>query len=613
MVGEVSTETPASVSVLGTPELRQLPGLDLDDRLRIIPGFSLFRRSSGVVANPTTQGVSLRGLGSSGASRTLVLWDGIPVNDPFGGWVYWTRFSPDDLERVEVSRGASTSLFGDKALGGAIALFSRPAERVRLHGFYEGGNRNTHSVGAGFALPLPGRWAISGDSRAMTTDGYFIVASDRRGKADEQAGVRFVTGDVRIDWTGVNDRLFLKADLLAEQRNNGTVVTRNSTSLGTVAGHYEHGSSNNTLSLLGYHTRGEYRASFSSISADRNTERLTSIQSVPNEATGAAGMFRHSRSTFSALVGADVNRVEGYSVDTFFPGGPRTGGGTQLQHGVFTQWNIHLIHVDLFAGVRHQVTGQDRNFFSPSAGLASSKGPFRFRGSVYRSYRAPTLNELFREFRAGNSVTLANAALRPETLFGAEFGADWTGESTRIGVTAFRHSLDDLITNVTLSTTPALVTRQRQNAVAALTRGVEVEMRRRWRAFRAEANYLFADSRYQTGERVPQVPRHQGSFQLSWQHKSTFVAAGIRSYSLQFEDDRNQICPGKTIGGVAYQCFLLPGFATVQLAVRQHLHGPLSLNLAIENLLNHSYLVGFTPTPNIGPPLLWRGGIRWER
>lgn len=74
-------------------------------RLRQVPGFSLFRRSSSVVAKPTTQGVSLRAIGSSGASRTLVLWDGIPINDPFGGWVYWTRIDPAHIDRVEIDRG----------------------------------------------------------------------------------------------------------------------------------------------------------------------------------------------------------------------------------------------------------------------------------------------------------------------------------------------------------------------------------------------------------------------------------------------------------------------------------------------------------------------------
>src|SRR5881628_4202667 len=104
-------EAPASVTVLTREDIRLSPSQTLDDLLRQVPGFSLFRRSSSLVAHPTTQGISLRGIGSSGASRSLVLWDGIPANDPFGGWVYWTQFQPEELERVEVSRGASTSVF----------------------------------------------------------------------------------------------------------------------------------------------------------------------------------------------------------------------------------------------------------------------------------------------------------------------------------------------------------------------------------------------------------------------------------------------------------------------------------------------------------------------
>jgi hypothetical protein len=118
VIEKVSTETPAPITLLDSPKLQRIPGVNLDDRLRMVPGFSLFRRNSSLVAHPTTQGLSLRGIGSSGASRTLVLWDGIPINDPFGGWVYWTRVAPEELGRVELSRGASTSLFGDRAMGG---------------------------------------------------------------------------------------------------------------------------------------------------------------------------------------------------------------------------------------------------------------------------------------------------------------------------------------------------------------------------------------------------------------------------------------------------------------------------------------------------------------
>ena len=80
----VEAESSGYVTAVDAESLDSRPGVNIDDRLRDIPGFSLFRRSSSLVAHPTTQGVSLRGIGSSAAGRTLVLYDGFPVNDPFG-------------------------------------------------------------------------------------------------------------------------------------------------------------------------------------------------------------------------------------------------------------------------------------------------------------------------------------------------------------------------------------------------------------------------------------------------------------------------------------------------------------------------------------------------
>jgi outer membrane receptor protein involved in Fe transport len=594
---KITAETPASISVLGTLEIRQTPGVNLDDRLRTIPGFSLFRRSSSVAANPTTQGVSLRALGSTGASRTLVLWDGIPLNDPFGGWIYWTRIAPEDIERVEISRGASTSLFGDRAIGGALHVFSRPPERRRFTASYEGGTRNTHEVTGG-ASHTWRQFGASANLRLFQTDGYFIVPERFRGTIDTPAGVRFAAGTARLDYLGKNDRIFARLDVLTEDRANGTELQRNSTSLGSLAANYaKQFSSRDSLSILGYHTRSEFHASFTAIAANRLSERLTSTQVVPSEATGGAAYYTHNASVWNGLFGADVERAEGYSTDRLVPTGVRFGGGARTQHGVFTQLNATAGPVKFFGGARHHVTGTGRNFFSPSGGLTAGKGIMRFRGSVYRSFRNPTLNELYREFRAGNTATLANDQLQPETLFGAEVGVDMVGETRRMAITAYRNDMSDVITNVTLSTTPTLITRQRRNNASALTKGVEISARQNWRMWSAEASYLFAESRFGTLERVPQIPKHQGNAQVNFQRKGTIASAGIRSFSMQFEDDRNTL--------------RLPGFASVQLMIRQKIARRLSFTAAFENLLDREYFTGLGVVPNIGPPRLVRAGLRW--
>jgi outer membrane receptor for ferrienterochelin and colicin len=594
---KIAAEAPASITTLNKLQIQATPGVNVDDRLRSIPGFTLFRRTSSVVANPTTQGISLRGLGSSGASRTLVMWDGVPANDPFGGWVYWTRFSPEDIERIEVVRGASTSVFGDRAIGGSIQLFSRPAEPWRLHGAYEGGNKNTHQITGGFSHLRP-RWAMSTQGRAFRTDGFFIIEDGRRGAVDSRAGVDFVAGDARLDYLGAKDRFFLKVDVLTEDRANGTLAQRNSTSLGNISGQYFREIGKDNLSLTAWHGQEEFHASFSVIAANRQTERLSMRQQVPADVSGSSALYRLQRSSVNALFGGDFTRVEGYSIETTLPTGFANRGGVQWQRGAFSQVDVKAGPLKLFGGGRVHAAGKQGAFLSPSGGFVLGSKQWRGRGTIYRSFRAPTLNELFREFRAGNAVTRANDALKPEFAFGSELGVDYSGEMTRVGVTFFRTSLSDLITNVTLLSTPTLIERQRRNAGSALTRGVEANVTQRWRDLRLELAWLYSESRFSTGFRIPQVPKHAGNALLMWAKGKTLISGGLRSFAAQFEDDLNT--------------FRLPGYATVQLALRHGLTPQLSAIASWENLLDRRFYTGFTPVPAIGAPRLWRAGVRWE-
>ncbi|HEY7302679.1 MAG TPA: TonB-dependent receptor [Bryobacteraceae bacterium] len=595
----INSEAPAAITVLDQTELQAIPGIELDDRLRQVPGFSLFRRSSSVVANPTTQGVSLRGTSSSGASRTLLLWDGIPLNDPFGGWVYWDRIDPSYIDRVEVNRGASTSLFGDRAMGGSISLFSAPEEHDHLFLNYLAGNENTHDVSGAYSN-FWGLWGLSVHSRDFTTDGYYVTPDYVRGSVDTPANLRFAMGDVRIDYLGIANRLAIHFDILAEERQNGTVLTHNSTGLGTLGVTYTHSWTNDELSVLGFHTQEQFHSTFSSVSPGRNFERLTSRQTVPVQDTGGVMYWQHHASRWNTVLGADADDTRGISYDySYATQITARSGGTLLEHGLFGQGDVTFGPVRFFAGIRHQFTGQrDETFVSPNAGATFTLRQFRFRASGYRSFRAPTLNELYRNFRVGNVLTLANAGLVPEGLVGVEAGVDYFAERTRISFTLFHNDLNNLVDNTTLSTSPTLILRQRTNFPSALSRGLEAGIHHHWTHWIAEAGYQYADSRLATGQRIPQVPKHTGTAQLTYSAKSTLISAGIRAFSLVFDDDLNQ--------------FLLPGYTTLEFSVQQHLTKSFSIMASIDNLLDRSYLVALTPNPNTGAPRLWRVGLRWN-
>jgi outer membrane receptor protein involved in Fe transport len=269
-----------------------------------------------------------------------------------------------------------------------------------------------------------------------------------------------------------------------------------------------------------------------------------------------------------------------------------------LQQGYFGQLDVDFRRATFYAGARYHTAGSGRRFFSPSAGVASSFGRLRVRGSLYRSFRVPTLDEMFRQFRVGNILTYPNPLLRPETMFGGEAGFDWTALQTQLSVTFYRNALDDLVTNVTVSSAGGAIIREKRNAGTATAAGAEVEVRRRWRDLTGEISYLFVSSLFDNGARVPQVARQQGSAQLTYSRGGTLFSAGLRACSAQFEDDLNQ--------------FLLPGFAVLHVVVERRLAEKLSVTAAVENVLNRVYVTGFTPTPGIGAPRLWRLGLRWR-
>src|SRR6185312_9670807 len=186
-------DSPASTRVMPREMLRQSAPISLDGKLREVPGFELFRRSSSLVANPTTEGVSLRGLGSTAASRSLVMFDGIPLNDPYGGWIHWSEIPESAIRSVEVVRGGASDLYGSSAIGGVINVLPvRPkANSLRLAGSY--GSQATTNNSA-LATLGSGAWSGMFAGSVVATDGYTLIAPEFRGPVDQPSNVHAQNG-----------------------------------------------------------------------------------------------------------------------------------------------------------------------------------------------------------------------------------------------------------------------------------------------------------------------------------------------------------------------------------------------------------------------------------
>src|SRR4051812_13537260 len=210
----------ADVTLINTTAIRNEPGLMIDDVLHQAIGFSLFRRTDSRTANPTAQGVSLRGVGASGASRAVVLYDGVPMNDAFGDWVQWDRIPKLAINEIEVVRGGLSDLYGAGALSGVVSLEPRQPTSNVLNIELSGGSslRPDFSIFAGSAWR---GWQASGSAEVMRSPGYFVIASENRGSIDGPVGVDFENGTVSLAKAiSSQARVGLDLEMFSESRNN---------------------------------------------------------------------------------------------------------------------------------------------------------------------------------------------------------------------------------------------------------------------------------------------------------------------------------------------------------------------------------------------------------
>jgi outer membrane receptor protein involved in Fe transport len=628
--------TPASQFAVSQREIDLSGALTIDDVLRQVPGFSLFRRSGGLSANPTSQGVSLRGIGANGASRALVLLDGVPLNSPFGGWVYWNRLPRVNIESMQVYNGATSDLYGSGALGGVINIRTRTLAAGSLDVEASAGNKATAATSFSGGK-LFGSWGIAVAGQALRTGGYVLVPENQRGLVDTAAGTADLTGSITLSRAlGPNGHAFLRLSSFGESRENGTPVQINDTRIWSIdLGTDWSSQTAGDFSVRLYGSGENFNQKFSAVATDRESEALTNRQRNPSQQAGFAFQWRKSigdHQSFSA--GFEGRDVRGHSAETTFNNLRITAfvdaGGRQRPLGFFANDSVRFRswflsfggRVDRWLNTRgfsgripvtgarslNDFTDRTETAFSPRVALIKrfDKG-ISVSASAYRAFRAPTLNELYRNFRVGNVVTNANAALRAERLTGGDVGIGLQAFGERLFVRSnfFWSEINDSVANVTRSTTPVLITRQRQNLGAIRARGIELSAVMKFaRHWEISGEYLLTDStvlrfpanRSLEGLLVPQVPRNQFNFQVSYTNARWMFGAQGRFVSKQFDDDQNTLP--------------LERFFTLDAEASRSVSERFRLFVAFQNLTGSRYKISSTPVLTVGPPVLVRAGVR---
>lgn len=628
----------------------------VDEAVLAIPAVSLFRRTTSLEANPTTQGLSLRAIAPSGAGRALVTLDGVPLNDPFGGWVIWSQVASEALEGIAITRGAGAGPYGAGALTGTVAL----TERER------GGALDASASGRG-GRRLGGAWSAATGRLRLTAsglldrnDGYVAVRREGRGDADQPLDLDVRSGALRLDGRLSGEiRASGRIGAYDERRGAGLEGARSRArgqlySLALVRESHE-GALGWRVQLW-HHDSDLQNVSVTVLPGRTGTLPANDQFASPASGTGGSAALRLRRALaggeIEAEAGVDVRRFAGeVSSDYAYQGGAftrrRVSGGRSQVAGAYVDgaWSdgrwlvVAGVRADAFAssaGFRREsdIAGSsiflDERFEGARGQVISARAGVRrelgqgvhLRAAAYGGFRPPTLNELYRPFRVGNDITESNDTLSPERLTGLEVGAGLSRGVFSATIGAFANRLDDAIVNVTLAEGPGTfpiagfvpaggVLRQRRNAGRIEALGVEGEMR--WRiAGESELSLGFAltDAEVDGGDAAPQLtglrpaqaPRLNVSASARLrpleQMSATFT---LRHESARFDDDLNSR--------------ILDAATTLDVRVGWTSRQGIEIYGALDNALDADVATSrtFDGITGFGPPRTLRIGLRWQR
>lgn len=647
-------EAAFSVIRLDTDDLRRRRRLD--EALAAVPAVSLFRRNSSRAANPTTQGISLRAIAPSGAGRALVTLDGVPLNDPFGGWVIWSQIPTESLSGLDIVRGSGAGPYGAGALTGVISLRERDTESVLDASVSERGGGRLAASGAGAVGPI--RLVVSG--LYETGDGHVPVRGGAAGAADTPLDLEVRSAAVRADLPVAAAVVSLRASAFEEDRGSGLAgarATASGNSLSATAAVQPR------ADRLGWRFQAWRRESdLANTSVAVAADRAATTPANDQYATPATGQGLNAalrRVAVSGIarveweLGADARFNEGETNELFrFMGGAftreRAAGGETSVAGVYAEgawddsgpwlvagglrWDAWT-NGDGFRRERDLATGlptldetdPDRSGQVVSARLATRRdigAGQALRLAAYTGFRPATLNELHRPFRVGNDLTEANAALEPERLTGVETGWAWTDDRASLTATAFWNRIEDAIVNVTIGQGPAIfpragfvpaggVLRQRRNAGTIEATGIELGGRFELTdALSLRAALSATDARVDGGTQAPQLtglrpaqaPIWSVAAGVDWRPVEWLtLAAGLRWESRRFEDDLNSR--------------VLDAAATIDVRAEWEIAPSATVWLAADNLFDADVETGETGAgvSSLGPPRTVSVGVRLSR
>jgi outer membrane receptor protein involved in Fe transport len=634
-----SLESPASTRELSQTALNTTAAITLDGKMRQLPGVEVYRRSSSLVANPSSQGLSLRALGSTAASRTLITEDDVPLNDPFAGWIHWQEQPELSIDRIELVRGGASDLYGSSAIGGVVSVVPvRPSgDMAEVRSSYGSESTQDDSL---LLEAKRGPWGVLAAGGIIGTDGYIQEAPSQRGPVDLASDVHSQNGLVLAEHAQGPLRLFVRTNGFNDHRNNGTPDQTNATRVWRYStGSDWQGPHNGALGLRVYGSTEHFRQVFSSITsaptaADptcsyRCGENPTRFSHSPENELGAVAHWTQPVGAGVVIVaGADTHDVRVWDLEqtygataalTNLHDHQRDSAGYAEAMWVHNAWTLtasgRLDWFQNYDGQQLQLSGTawtpttsqppqfGQRVFDPRIGLSRKLFEhWAASASAFRAFRAPSPNELYRTTQVGNQLTLPNGNLLSERATGWETGLATERHWGTVRASYFLTQVNRPIVAVTTCGTCSPILLLRENLGQIESKGVSLDYELapvRWLAI--DGGYQYAHATVtkggsDVGNWIPEVARNLASMNVrAYRPKFGTLNLQGRMSGRQFDDDAN--------ANLLHGFFRLDAYASHDFGKR------LEVFAAGENLLDRQIEVGKTPTTTLGAPRTGRAGL----
>lgn len=561
-------DVPASINIVTQKDIENSVASNANEILKNVAGVNI-RNSMGLMSTSTTNKLYMRGFGGTDA-RSLVLLDGVPLNDAYGGAVAWTQIPMDSIKRIEVVKGSGSSLYGSNAMGGVINIITKKPQKQQTNINLSYGSMNT-KIGSISTSGKNGKFGYYLSGQFTDSDGYIADLESnqkdntiKRGVEKANANLKFTydiddSSDVGVLYNYMDRKTTGVLDI-----PGGYNPYKNSMSTAQI-NYSKFFENSSDMKVTIYNKMGEN--SYDSLSGSV----IKYKDAGETSDYGATLQYTLPLGNHIITTGLEGKKSSAEKIDTYLSNSATiTTEGKQDYYAFFGQdeWFVNekfILNIGarldyyknhggkMYDEVNNVYTDhatKSFNAFSPKIGLVYHLTEnTSIRTSIGKAFRAPTVSDLYRDWISYGKVYAGNANLDPETVISYEIGVDQKIGNGNIHITAYRSDAEDFIYSIDPLNPLSTNYKEKTNVGEVEIQGIEFEADYAFTdAWKLLANYTYNESKIKKfeansaleGKYLTYVPKNKASVSIEYMNPNfiNIIASG-RYVGKRYSDDMN--------------------------------------------------------------------------